>query len=449
MIRFITLILAVLVISACSVVEQAGTTTEYPNTIAGTVVDSLGGPVDGARVYMVEQYGWSDKVAAKKSPVITTTTTDKSGSFAFERNEKSAVSMEVVYDSLIQQVFDVQGDQDSIMLDTLTLVSKKWFKGVVVDSSYFNRKLFIESTRHSVVVDGKGAFLFRGLLEHEYRFFIRDTIAGTAVNISDSMVTISATTTPFEDFKLKDVPDVTVRKIDSIPSSDVNKDTTDIIDTTDSQDSTVHDSTSDTTSTPNDSVLSFDNFNDGNWMGSVGDETFSWYFRIASYTWLKYNDAQSMMGEQFDNRFKINASSGVDGYGLKIKNFYDTGDSIATWERSGVMAVFDDRSINISQYSKIRISIKGTGALNINMFFHKLITPDEYENFFLSSEPIQAEADWKEITLNLNDFWYVNFDAERDGPKQEINKLLKRVRLIGFTVEGQKLIRIDSIEFIR
>ncbi|MGL1936709.1 MAG: carboxypeptidase-like regulatory domain-containing protein [Fibrobacterales bacterium] len=453
MIGFITLIVSALVLSACSVTDgdQAGTTTEYPNTIAGTVIDSLEGPVDNARVYMVEQNGWSDKVAAKKSPVITSTTTDKSGSFTFERYENSAVSIEVVYDSLIQQVYDVQGDQDSIMLDTLTLVSTKWFKGVVIDSAYFNSKLFIEPTRHSVVVDGRGTFLFRGLLEHDYRFYIRDTVAGTVISISDSMVNITETTTPFEGFKLKDVPDVTVRKIDSVPSSGTDEDTTDVIDTTASQDSTVQGGTlgGDTTSTSIDSVLSFDDFNDGNWKGSVGDNPFSWYFRIASHTWLKYNDAQSMMGDTFDNRFKINAYSGDDGFGLKIKNYYDTGDSIKTWDRSGVMAVFDDRSINISQYSKIRFSIKGTGALNINMFIHKLNTPDVYENFFLSSEPIQAEGDWKEVTLNLNDFWYINFDAETDGPKQGIKKLLKRVRLVGFTIEGQKLIRIDSIEFIR
>ncbi|MGL1900563.1 MAG: carboxypeptidase-like regulatory domain-containing protein [Fibrobacterales bacterium] len=438
---FVAHVLWVLMVMGCSLsdadLDQSGDSTDFPNAIAGIVVDSSGQPQQNASVYLVKSANWLQAQNDGASVVLDSTVTDSIGNYTLNSYTQETVAIEVALDSFAAQVSGIDPADAAIKHNQVTVAPKKWYRLTLTDTTYFGKSLAIYETRHSLSVSDSGTVEFYGVLPENVQFFAIPPHNAAFHRLSDSVIQVAVSHTPFAEV------------LDTTPDNGTENDTVEVkdsVDTGDSLEVTDPADTSDTTAVavPDTVVTEFDSFNDGDWFGSIGGtRNFTWYIQLHSNTW--YHPIDDNIGK---NQTDVTIAQGFEGSGVSVK--LDNTDYIIR----GIISRFDDTLVDVSEFTHLRFYCKGETDITVRFYFGSADTPEMNESFMGVFQVSIGEKDeddedvWNEISLSLNDLQFKTSEGISVEPESSILELFTRLKNVSFSTNTIGNFNIDSIDWL-
>ncbi|MGL1934510.1 MAG: hypothetical protein OCD01_05800 [Fibrobacterales bacterium] len=406
--------------------DQSGDSTDFPNAIAGVVVDSLGLPQQNASVYLLKSAGWLPAQNSGESVVLDSTVTDSVGAYSLSTDTKEVVALEVSLDSFGVMISGIDPAIANIQQNTVTVEPKRWYQLTITDTVYFGKTLEIYETRHSLIVSDSGTIEFYGMLPENSQFFVPSPQSAAFHRLSDSVVQIAVSTTPF------------TKVLDTTAVDDDGNDTEEVTDPVDASDTTAT-VTSDTV------VVAFDSFDDGDWRGAIdGMHDFTWYIQLLQNTWYHPLEDRAAINQE-----DVTIGDGYDGYGISVVNFReDDSDDEDDISLRGVRTRFDDTVVNVSAYTHLRFYIKGNVDVTVDFQFDRGDGSGMYTPFMGVFPLIEPTNNWSEVVLSLEEMNFKTALGPTDPPDVRIIDLLSRLRNVGFITTEEGRFDIDSIEWL-
>ncbi len=382
-----------------------GTSTEIPNNIAGTVVDTAGVPVENASVYLLKGATWVDAVVKELPIIIDSTTTNAQGSYVVESENKGLFNLSIEYQTQGTVVYDVLVDSTSIQydsLDAIQLQQRYSYQGIAKSTMGNVESVFLKGTQYSAPVNKDGTFRFTGIPKGEYQLVQKSTLTS--------------------DVHLTDLGDVYLDAdvwltVDTIPVDTVPDDTVDIdtipLDTTRSF---VLDTV---TTITNDTLADFDR---GIWCTSTDPSCTKgyWLFRIGSVTWTEQEYAESYLNETFESIYSLNTANAVSGQRAKLKPLNDDPE-----ETPGVLFSIDDSVLKATSEDTLSFYIRGEGVLDFKLIAN-IENDSDVDIRIVEFLEITLDNEWREIKISLSQLT----DVELKNLKYLKYRLLSGTRIL-------------------